>query len=117
MFRKFVLPALQYEAYYLDQAVFHLDGPDALKHLDDILVIDGIGVIQWVSGAGNKPMIEWDEVFQRVHRANKATIIYGSIEEIKNIHGKYPLNLVVYETWVNSEQQGYEFLEWLKKNS
>ncbi len=37
--RRFVIPALEEEASYLDHCVYHLDGPGALPHLDDILAL------------------------------------------------------------------------------
>lgn len=117
MFRQFVLPALEEEAAYLDEGIFHLDGPDALKHLDDILAIDGIEAIQWVSGAGNKDMHEWTDVFEKVHRAGKATIIYAPPERVKQLHKQLPANLVVYHTVVRTEAQGQELLDWLVKNT
>lgn len=115
--RKFVLPALEEEAAFLDNACFHLDGPDALKHLDDILAIDGIEAIQWVPGEGNKPQIEWPEVLGKIHAAGRATIIYASPDEIKTIHKDYPPNLVVYDTTVETEEQALGLLEWLKENT
>ena len=50
--RRFAIPALAEEAGFLDHCVFHLDGPGSLVHLDDILGIADIDVIQWVPGAG-----------------------------------------------------------------
>ena len=35
--RRFVIPALEEEAEFLGHCCFHLDGPDAIVHLDDIL--------------------------------------------------------------------------------
>ena len=117
MFRKFVLPALVEEAGFLDEACFHLDGPDALKHLDDILAIDGIEAIQWVPGAGSKTQIEWPDVLHKIHAGGKATIIYATAEQIKTIHKEYPPNLVVYDTTVATEQEGLELLDWLRENT
>ena len=116
MMRKFVLPAIEEEAQFLDHSCFHLDGPDALKHLDDILAIKEIDCIQWVPGAGNKPQIEWPDVLHKIHKSGKATIIYAKPEQIKAIHKDYPSSLVVYETTVGTEEQGLELLNWLVKN-
>jgi len=45
--RRFAIPALEEEAAYLDHCVYHLDGPAMLPHLEDILGISDIDVIQW----------------------------------------------------------------------
>lgn len=117
MFRKFVLPAIEEEAQYLDNSCFHLDGKDSLKHIDDILAIKEIDAVQWVPGAGAKPQLEWPEVLHKIQNAGKAVILYGSIEQIKAIHGKYKSELVVYQVQADSVEKGKEFLDWLCSNT
>jgi hypothetical protein len=117
MFRKFVLPAIEQEASYLDNCVFHLDGPGALKHLDDILSIKKIDAVQWQPGAGNKPQLQWPEVLHKIQNAGKSIILYGTPEEIKKIHGQYIPERVIYYVPVENPQQGHRFLEWLKNNT
>ena len=117
MLHRFVLPAIEEEAEFLDNSCFHLDGPDALKYLDDILVIDAIDAVQWQSGAGNKPGWDWPEVINKIQAAGKAAVLYGTCEQIKVIHGRYKPELVVYDVVANNEAQGLELLEWLKKNT
>ncbi len=117
MFRKFALPAIKEEAAFLDDAAFHLDGPDALKHLDDILTVKEIKVVQWLPGAGRKPNYEWPEVIEKIQAAGKATILYGNCEEIKSFHGKYKPELSVYHVTADSQNEGQKFLDWLKKNT
>jgi hypothetical protein len=117
MVRKFVLPAIEEEANFLDNSCFHLDGPDAFKYLDDILAIDEIDAVQWVPGAGRKPGYEWPEVINKIQSAGKAVVLYGSCNEIKAIHGRYKSELLVYDVQAENEAEGLELLEWLKKNT
>ena len=53
MYREFFLEELVNEINYLDYSIYHLDGPDALKHLDMILEIPRLNAVQWVPGAGS----------------------------------------------------------------
>lgn len=117
MFRKYVMPALEEEAEYLDHSCFHLDGKDSLKHLDDILSIPGIDAVQWVPGAGAKPQLEWPEVLHKIQKAGKAVILYGTPEQIMAVHGDYKQHLVVYQVQAESADQGKAFLDRLCKNS
>jgi 5-methyltetrahydrofolate--homocysteine methyltransferase len=117
MFREFVLPEIEFEAQFLDNCCFHLDGADSLKHLDDILAIEQIDAIQWIPGAGNKPQLEWPELLHKIQSANKAIILYLTPDEVKQIHGEYDPRLVVYEVHADSPQQGQELLDWLKRNN
>lgn len=70
-FRKFVLPELRAELDFLGASLFHLDGPRALRHLDDLLAIPNLSGIQWVPGEGAKPAKEWIDVLQKIQKAGK----------------------------------------------
>ena len=118
MFREFVLPAIEEEAQFLDHSCFHLDGEDALKHIDDILAIKEIDSIQWVPGAGKKTQFQWPEILHKIQDAGKSIHIFdSSIEEIKIHHNEYKPQLVVYEIDAKSREEGLDFLDWLKKNT
>ncbi|MBD3255183.1 MAG: hypothetical protein GF383_08820 [Candidatus Lokiarchaeota archaeon] len=76
-FRKFALPDIKEQSESLDYSVYHLDGPDALKHLDDILQIPSITAVQWVPGAGNELKCSdvWMPVYKKIQKAGKSVII------------------------------------------
>ena len=115
MFHKFVLPAFEEEAESLDNSCFHLDGPEALKHLDDILTLDAIGAVQWQPGSYNKPAFEWPEVIDKIQQSGKAAIIAGTPEQVKSTHGRFKPELLVYDVQAENERDGLELLDWLKK--
>lgn len=48
--KRYVIPSIEEEVEALDHASYHYDGKEALVHLDNVLGIQGIGVIQWGSG-------------------------------------------------------------------
>lgn len=54
-FEKFVLYELEKLKDYLEYMVWHLDGPDEIKHLDILLSLPYIKAIQVVPGAGRPP--------------------------------------------------------------
>jgi len=117
LFRQFVLPALEEEAEYLDRSCFHLDGKDALNHLDDILSIDALDAVQWVPGDGAKPQIEWPEVLHKIQDAGKIIILYVTMDDVKRIHGEYDPALLVYDVGAASVDEGLAFLDWLVRNT
>ncbi len=117
LFRRFVLPALEEEACFLDRSCFHLDGPDALNHLDDLLTLKELDAVQWVSGAGSRSQIEWPEVLHKIQQAGKIIILHLSASDVKRIHGEYKPELLVYDVKTDTVDEGIELLEWLKKNT
>lgn len=72
MFKCFILPALQAEMAHVERSIFHLDGPQALIHLDALLACPELHAIQWVYGAGHGPARKWIDVYRRIQAAGKA---------------------------------------------
>ena len=85
MFKWLVVPELAAEAQHLDGAMYHLDGPDALSHVDLICDIPGITVIQWVPGAGNPAPVEWPDLLRKLQDAGKALQFRCSVEELDRV--------------------------------
>lgn len=86
MFRRTILPCLVREMKYLDVNIYHLDGPNALPHLDDLLAIPELNGIQWIYGAGKGPASKWPDVYRRVQKAGKnLQIVCESIEDAEKI--------------------------------
>ena len=52
MFDRFAVPLLREQAAWLDKSLYHLDGVDALRHMDSVLAIWEITALQWTPGAG-----------------------------------------------------------------
>jgi hypothetical protein len=70
-FNEYVVPELIAELSFLDASIYHLDGSGALRHLDRLLMLRELNGIQWVPGAGQKPMREWIPVLKRIQDAGK----------------------------------------------
>lgn len=71
MFEQFVAPDIDTCCKRLEYPFYHLDGPDAIEHLDSLLRIETLRGIQWVSGAGNPEAAEWPDVLGRIREAGK----------------------------------------------
>lgn len=114
--RRFLYPALEEEAAFLDRCCYHLDGPGALVHLDDILAIDSIDSVQWVPGAGNPPVIEWMDLLKKIQDAGKSVYIAASPEEVRVFHKELRPERVFYDVWAESQCEADRLLDWLKLN-
>lgn len=73
-FMDFITEPLREQAKRLDSVLFHLDGPDCIKHLDAILEIDEIDALQWTSGdyGPDGTMEQWYEIYDKAVAAGKS---------------------------------------------
>lgn len=85
-FKEFIQPSLRKQAQRLDHVLYHLDGPDAIRHLDALMEIDAIDALQWTSGDygpdGTFP--EWDVIYDKARAAGKSLwikVYSGEFEE------------------------------------
>ena len=79
MFREFVQPYLREQCRRLDYSVYHLDGPDAVVHLEALLEIEELKAIQWTPGAGHAGVGDrtWWPLFHRIIDGGKSLMAHG----------------------------------------
>ena len=72
-FREFVLPSLQKQVERFDHSLYHLDGPDAIKHVPAIMEIESLDALQWTCGAGQPDGCceRWFPIYDQVRNAKK----------------------------------------------
>lgn len=81
MARELILPEVCAEMAPLERTLFHLDGPDALCHLDLLLELPELNAVQWVYGAGNGPATRWVDVYRRILAAGKSVQVIAEADE------------------------------------
>ncbi|MCL2775390.1 MAG: trimethylamine corrinoid protein 2 [Oscillospiraceae bacterium] len=85
MFEEFFLDGIIDECNRLDHSIYHLDGPDAVKHLDMLLEIKKLDAIQWLYGAGNEGFTRWIPVYQKIQKARKGVFLDCDVNELDDI--------------------------------
>lgn len=79
MFRRFVVPALAEQCAWLDYSLYHLDGTQAIPHLDALLEIEALDAIEWTPQVslpqGGDPM--WYDLYRRILAAGKSVQAIG----------------------------------------
>ncbi|HCS73499.1 MAG TPA: hypothetical protein DIW17_06460 [Clostridiales bacterium] len=82
MFEEFFIPGITNECKFYERSIYHLDGPDALRHLDMLLDIPELDAIQWVCGAGNEGYARWVNVYQKIQKARKGIQLSINLNEL-----------------------------------
>lgn len=89
MFEEFAIPSLVHEFSLLDAGEYHLDGPDAIRHLDRIAEIPGLKVIQWVPGVGEAAAMDWTSLYHKIVSLGKGLILGGTAEAMEAAQRAY----------------------------
>lgn len=90
-YREFIVDSLRQQAKKLDNVLYHLDGPDAIKHMDALMEVEEIDALQWTSGdhGPDGTLEEWDVIYDKARRAGKSLwikVYTGDLDEqIRNV--------------------------------
>jgi hypothetical protein len=76
MFEEFCLHDTVECCRHADIALYHLDGPGALRHLPALLAIEEIDCIQWIQGAGAPLPSKWIPLLRQIQAAGKSVQVY-----------------------------------------
>jgi len=82
-FREFILPELQSQCRFLEYPLYHFDGIEQIRHLDDLLSIPELRAIQWTQVAGQPSATEYIPELKRIQAAGKSLIIIVSPDQIR----------------------------------
>jgi hypothetical protein len=85
MFEEFFISEIQAQCRKLPYSMFHLDGPDCLRHLDLLLDIPELDAIQWEPGAGQPGPSNWIPVLKKIQERGKSVQVNASYEEVETL--------------------------------
>jgi 5-methyltetrahydrofolate--homocysteine methyltransferase len=115
MFREFMVPVLVEMTERVSYSLYHWDGPGAIPHLEALLSIPRLDMIQWQPGAGNEPQWHprWWPLYHRIFEAGKKLFIGGGGREqllaLKREFGEH-CKLMLLEAEAESREQAEEYL-------
>ena len=85
MFAEFELPCLAHETNHLDHSCYHLDGPDAIRHLEAICSLPRMHAIQWVPGSGRGSERGWMDLHKKIDELGKGQVFGGNAARIEHM--------------------------------
>ncbi|HTL51637.1 MAG TPA: trimethylamine corrinoid protein 2 [Planctomycetota bacterium] len=111
MFEKFFVEEIEEEIAWLDRSIYHLDGPQALPHLDRLLAIKKLDAIQYVYGDGAKPASRWLDVYRKIQAAGKRVQVTVTPDDLTKFMAGIGPQGVMISTWAESEDHAAAILK------
>jgi len=114
-FEKFVMPSMRRTTDFLDQSIFHLDGPGMIAHLDQLLSLERMDGIQWVPGAGSDPVTDerWFPMYEKIQAAGKLLVLHcdgSGVDKILNICKNFSPKGLWLTAHFDSEEEAEEII-------
>ena len=117
-YKEFVLPELEASTEWADYMVYHLDGQEQIRHLDYILSVDAIKMIQWTPVAGQPPTTTFIPVLQRIQKAGKGLVLIlepWEVEIVMDQLSSKGLRIIVND--VHSEKEAKELISLVERKT
>lgn len=77
------MPELTTQCRFLEYPLYHFDGVEQVRHLDDLLSIPELRAIQWTQVAGQPPCTDYLPELQKIQVAGKNLIIIVTPEQVR----------------------------------
>jgi hypothetical protein len=115
MFSEYFLNDVIRECRFLDHAMYHLDGPGALRHLDAILEVEDLDGVQFAPPSGDDGFARWIQVYKRIQEAGKCVQVNCDLSEVIEIP-RYlkPEGLFLNVQNVTSEDEAMALINFLE---
>ncbi len=126
-FRDFFYGELEVQMRVLDSGVFHLDGPDAVKHLPALYELirgsrgaasgkrHGLAGIQWVYGAGNGPMTKWLPLLKGMQQNGANLDVSCDPDEVEPIMRALSSRGLFLETYADSKEDADDLVALVRR--
>lgn len=85
-FRTFAFPFLQEQCNKIDYTLYHLDGVDAVRHLDAVLELENLNAVQWTPGVGRPQGGNacWYDLYKKILNGGKSVMAnWVTLDELK----------------------------------
>jgi len=80
-FQRFFLPDIASRAATVGRAMYHLDGPNAIRHVDAILEIPEIKAVQYSPPPGDS-CLQWMELYHKIQDSGRSVYIICEPDEV-----------------------------------
>lgn len=114
MFKEFVVPELTETCESLEHAIYHMDGMEQLRHLDLVLDIPGISMIQWVQVAGQPPVTSFLPQLKKMQEKGKGLVLIVKKSQLPCLLSELSpkgLNLIVEDA--QSKEEAEEIVKYV----
>jgi len=113
LFDEFVAPYLEKQCQRLDATVFHLDGPDNVRHLDSLLALPSLDAIQWTPGSGQPGTGDptWFPMYRKILKGGKLLLLLGvQVELVEEVVRQLGRDGVMILTSTKTEDEARDLL-------
>ena len=111
MFKEYIMPELKAQCEMLEYPLYHFDGIEQLRHLDDLLSLPNLKTIQWTQVVGQPPVTDFIPQLQKIQAAGKNLHIAVDSKQMRPLMEDLSSRGLYLTTWANSRDEANAILK------
>ena len=84
IYEKFARTELEEQSSFLEYPLYHFDGIEQIRHLDTLLSIEKLRMIQWTSVVGQPSPLKFIDQLKKIQEKGKGLLLLLKPEEIES---------------------------------
>jgi len=112
-FERLLLPELERQTDWIEYPLYHLDGMAQLRHLDLLLSLKRLRLIQWTNVVGQPPASHFLPEFKRIQKAGKALLLGITKDELPLVMDELSSEGLFLTMGAESEQEAREIVQYI----
>lgn len=116
-YEQFVIPDLEEEMEWNEYPLYHFDGQEQIRHLDLLLDLKKLRMIQRINVTGQPSPANFIPVFQKIQKAGKGLLIFTPAEDIPALLSELSPKGLYLHAQAASVEEAKNILSYVEKNS
>lgn len=117
IFKKYAAAELNAQSEFLEYPLYHFDGIEQIRHLDTLLSIDKLKMIQWTSVVGQPSPLNYIRELKRIQESGKGLLLTLKPEEIEPALGELSSKGLFILAEADSREQADDMVKLAEQNT
>ena len=118
MYREFILEELERTCQWLDHAIYHLDGMEQIRHIDALMSVKKLDMIQWTQVDGQPDLTHNFDSLIKIQKAGKGLVLLPRKEQLNAIVNELSLEgVMLVVSGASNQQEADEIVDFVAKHS
>lgn len=118
LYEDMILEELTETSSWLDHSIYHMDGTEQIRHLDLILSVPGINMIQWVPVVGQPPITNYFKELSKIQASGKGIVLQVKKKELEAVmHNLSPNGLMLIVMDAESREEADAIVKYVENHT
>ncbi len=116
-YKQFAVPELKKQMEWEEYPVYHLDGKEQIHHLDHLLALDELKMIQWTNVDGQETPAHFIPALKRMQEAGKRILVMTPASDIPALMEHLSSKGLYLHTYANSVEEANQIIRYVEKHT